>query len=233
MEKSEDKFEEEVVEQESIVEEEPAVEEEHIEETTIPRPETPSTGHAVSEENSTNPTTPSSQQPATLAPGETTPVPAKPVQRSAGPVIPALPKIIRRETAKTTPEKKEHLQPEQAPAVDGEVTAEVNAPTSEQGGKGEVKEVAPVPALNAWAKPRGWAGLFNPMAAVSTAPSSESGVANTVPTVGKTNAESLAEALRTFSAVSNDSKIAFLKPRGLVNTGNMCYMNSVSAFRLL
>ena len=32
------------------------------------------------------------------------------------------------------------------------------------------------------------------------------------------------------TATDNAAKIAFLKPRGLVNTGNMCYMNSVSAF---
>lgn len=38
---------------------------------------------------------------------------------------------------------------------------------------------------------------------------------------------SLADALRSYSAKSKDTKIAFIEPRGLVNTGNMCYMNSV------
>ncbi|KAI0861587.1 hypothetical protein F4860DRAFT_475595 [Xylaria cubensis] len=42
----------------------------------------------------------------------------------------------------------------------------------------------------------------------------------------KSNASSLAEALRDYQ-VSNGHKIAFIEPRGLVNTGNMCYMNSV------
>ncbi|KAI0407665.1 hypothetical protein F4802DRAFT_521112 [Xylaria palmicola] len=42
----------------------------------------------------------------------------------------------------------------------------------------------------------------------------------------KSNANSLAEALRDYQ-VSNSHKIAFIEPRGLVNTGNMCYMNSV------
>ena len=32
----------------------------------------------------------------------------------------------------------------------------------------------------------------------------------------------------TVTTEEDLSKIAFLKPRGLVNTGNMCYMNSVS-----
>ncbi len=41
---------------------------------------------------------------------------------------------------------------------------------------------------------------------------------------------SLADALRQYS-VQSDSTLTFLEPRGLVNTGNMCYMNSVSTFR--
>ncbi|KAI0514491.1 hypothetical protein F5B22DRAFT_637058 [Xylaria bambusicola] len=42
----------------------------------------------------------------------------------------------------------------------------------------------------------------------------------------KSNASSLADALRDYE-VSSGQKLAFLEPRGLVNTGNMCYMNSV------
>ena len=41
-------------------------------------------------------------------------------------------------------------------------------------------------------------------------------------------AGSIASVLSTFGAPgTNESKIAFLEPRGLVNTGNMCYMNAV------
>jgi hypothetical protein len=82
------------------------------------------------------------------------------------------------------------------------------------------------PPPNAWAKPKAWAGLFNPATASSAA--SSNGGNTTASSFGKSNAESLAEALRSFDAVSNDTKVAFLEPRGLVNTGNMCYMNSVS-----
>jgi len=42
----------------------------------------------------------------------------------------------------------------------------------------------------------------------------------------QSRAGSLAEALSHFQ-VDSDEKVAFLEPRGLVNTGNMCYMNSV------
>jgi ubiquitin carboxyl-terminal hydrolase 10 len=38
----------------------------------------------------------------------------------------------------------------------------------------------------------------------------------------------LAEALIALDNAEEDSKVAFLEPRGLKNTGNMCYMNSVS-----
>lgn len=43
----------------------------------------------------------------------------------------------------------------------------------------------------------------------------------------KSNASSLAEALADFR-IASGQKLAFLEPRGLINTGNMCYMNSVS-----
>ena len=44
-----------------------------------------------------------------------------------------------------------------------------------------------------------------------------------------TKTESLADALSSYSveSIRDSSKISFLEPRGLVNTGNMCYMNSV------
>lgn len=45
----------------------------------------------------------------------------------------------------------------------------------------------------------------------------------------KANASSLAEAIQGYRVESND-KFSFLEPRGLINTGNMCYMNSVSCF---
>ena len=71
--------------------------------------------------------------------------------------------------------------------------------------------------------------MFNPSAPRVNASKNEPG-ATADQNEGKANTESLAESLRSFSVDANDSKIAFLKPRGLVNTGNMCYMNSVSCF---
>jgi hypothetical protein len=46
---------------------------------------------------------------------------------------------------------------------------------------------------------------------------------------------SLSTLLSSFAVTGGETenKIAFLKPRGLVNTGNMCYMNSVSTSTLV
>ncbi|PBP15389.1 putative ubiquitin carboxyl-terminal hydrolase 10 [Diplocarpon rosae] len=67
----------------------------HNEEPVNHRPETPSTGNPTSDDDSTNPTTPSSQQAVASVAGETTPVASKPAQRVAGPVLPVLPKVLQ------------------------------------------------------------------------------------------------------------------------------------------
>lgn len=203
-------------------------------ETAIPRPETPSTSHPQSEETeSTNPTTPSSTQLQNVsAPGDATPVAPKSAQKPTQPavlVVPAIPKSVPRDVAKTTPEKPtKDVQHTQTPVPDADQNGDVPAPVSEEASAEEAKS-APSPP-KAWTTPKLWTGLFNPAAAASAA-SSESERAAVAPNFGKTNAESLAEALRSFNATSNDAKVIFLEPRGLVNTGNMCYMNSVSLAR--
>jgi ubiquitin carboxyl-terminal hydrolase 10 len=215
---AEEEVEEQYIPAEQIPAGEPAAE------PIIPRPETP-TSHPVSEETvSTNPTTPSSiPQQSIPAAGETTPVPPKP-SRPAVPVVPALPKAIPRDIKPAPAKTPESPQTEKLAADARQDPTESNEASTEQ--TEEVKEASPPP--KAWTTPKLWTGLFNPVAAISTAASSESGRAAAAPTIGKTNAESLTEALKSFNAVSNESRVAFLEPRGLVNTGNMCYMNSVS-----
>ncbi|KAL2071904.1 hypothetical protein VTL71DRAFT_13139 [Oculimacula yallundae] len=209
---------EEKVQTEDKAEQKTAEEEpKQVEEEVIARSETPSSQRA-SDDNSTNPTTPSSQQASASGQGETTPVPSK--QKGSGAVVPAIPKAIARE-AKPIQEKKDDAQPE----ISNTGETRVVESTPDNAENEEVKEATPAP--KAWSKPKMWAGLFNPAAAGSSAPLNESGPGSATPAVTKSNAESLAEALRSFDAVKNDSKVAFLKPRGLVNTGNMCYMNSV------
>lgn len=107
-------------------------------------------------------------------------------------------------------------------------------------------EPEPTPAQPTKTTPKLWSKLFQSPTSASklsndtktseSAPpatgaqsSSATSLANNLSGPGsfaKSNASSLAEALRDYQ-VSNGQKIAFLEPRGLVNTGNMCYMNSV------
>ncbi|KAK8021140.1 hypothetical protein PG990_006278 [Apiospora arundinis] len=132
-------------------------------------------------------------------------------------------------------------RPDQAPAVsqappaDASIVSSTDAPVEET-----QPAAAPAPI-----KPKLWTGLFaNASAAAAAAnPGSqvvpgttisgavENGEANgnSVAASGpftKTNASSLAEAIALFR-VGKGQKLAFLKPRGLINTGNMCYMNSI------
>jgi ubiquitin C-terminal hydrolase len=114
-----------------------------------------------------------------------------------------------------------------------QTVAQTTSAVSDQAVADENKPASP--PFNA--VPKLWTGLFNPAAATITkatngARQGSGATATANASFGKTNAESLAEALHSFRAISKDSKLSFLEPRGLVNTGNMCYMNSVSLLDL-
>jgi ubiquitin carboxyl-terminal hydrolase 10 len=66
-------------------------------------------------------------------------------------------------------------------------------------------------------------------AAAAAPPATNGVVATNGPAVPRSN--TLADVLASFS-VDSEKKVTFLEPRGLVNTGNLCYMNSVSCFSL-
>jgi ubiquitin carboxyl-terminal hydrolase 10 len=194
-----------------------------------PRPETPSNSQPPSEEApSTTPTTPASisiQQQVSPTRGDTTPVVTKSTHRPAVPIIPAVPKSVSRET-RAAPEKSV-----EATIADDVEDTEQKTVESEHVAEEKSEEVTPpTPAPKAWSQPKAWGGVFKTGSAVPTAPTDTSRAA--VTSFGKTNAESLSEAVKTFSAEANDAKVAFLEPRGLVNTGNMCYMNSVSILNI-
>jgi ubiquitin carboxyl-terminal hydrolase 10 len=202
----------------------------------VPRPETPTTSRPASEDiHSTAPTTPSSSnQTQLVVAGDITPVATIPTKRSTKPVVPivpALPKTIPKESSRKVPgksveeEQPAHIAP---PSTDG--IGEVSTTEPVQAEAEEVKTAAPAP--KAWITPKAWAGFFNPATAAATA-SSDPAATTAVSSFAKPNSESLGDALRSFDPVSNDSNIAFIEPRGLVNTGNMCYMNSVHSLIML
>jgi ubiquitin carboxyl-terminal hydrolase 10 len=81
---------------------------------------------------------------------------------------------------------------------------------------------------------KSWADLVR----TNTTKVATGGISGTNSDVAKTNGfevprvNSLADVLSSFSVdevSEGDAKVSFLEPRGLVNTGNMCYMNSVSS----
>ena len=79
--------------------------------------------------------------------------------------------------------------------------------------------------------PKSWADLVRSKAsAAAISTTSQESTQNNSSNGYGAKSSSLAEALNSFSVKQSKEshKIAFLEPRGLVNTGNMCYMNSVS-----
>ncbi|EGS18335.1 ubiquitin carboxyl-terminal hydrolase-like protein [Thermochaetoides thermophila DSM 1495] len=233
-------------------EEAPAPKAETKTEALPPRSETPSTQDQPSEDTtSTSPTTPSSVQPAkpssTVTPASSATSAAKPTARPAVPavpVLPVLPKVAPKEAKPAVPaEKRPEAAAAAAPAKPAEATApQVNGSVTPEKKADETKEAAtqpaqapqPVPAP-APAKPKLWAGLFAKSSSSASATSSQvrtngntdgQGVASGPGAFSKANANSLAEAILSYQP-GTPEKLYFLEPRGLVNTGNMCYMNSV------
>ncbi|EAQ85758.1 hypothetical protein CHGG_07011 [Chaetomium globosum CBS 148.51] len=158
-------------------------------------------------------------------------VPAVPVV----PAVPTLPKASPKETRATASVEK---SAETTPAVtkpDEQQTKPVNP--SAENVDGAAPAIQPAPA---WTKPKLWAGLFKgngAVASTSSATTDTQGETNGNTAEGpsavsgagsfaKANASSLAQALQAYRPSTPD-RLAFLEPRGLVNTGNMCYMNSV------
>ncbi|KAK5660147.1 hypothetical protein OQA88_13616 [Cercophora sp. LCS_1] len=211
----------------------------------VARSETPSTQDQPSEDApSTSPTTPSSVHPSQSAGESSITVATKPVKaatRSAVPAVPALPLIPVLPKASPKDMKptsgSEKGPADSAPAATAETKLEETQETPETA-NGLAEEPKPAPAP---AKPTSWANLFAKPAPVSTGAASAAtySAAQTNGTgavngsaaggsggFGPMNASSITEALQAYR-VGASSRLAYLEPRGLFNTGNVCYMNSV------
>lgn len=182
------------------------------------------------------------------AAGSTTPIQtSKPSTRSAGviaPAIPALPRPSSKDTKSATPEEAQvngQIADEGVSDATQTTTSNDNVPSTAE--NEAPSPCAPAPPVRA--APVSWANLF---AKTSASAASKNGGANgsaagagvngnasldgsgingSTSTFSKTNASSLAEAVQAYQ-VGEAEKTSFLEPRGLINTGNMCYMNSVS-----
>lgn len=180
----------------------------------------PPSTQAPSEVDSTVPTTPISapSSVSTAAPKKISPATPPP------PAVPALPiKTAHKRTGSTrtvtkrdvpVPAKEEEPKEATEPAAEQPANAEVAPAVTE-----EAAAPAPAPAV----APKSWAELVKKTSTANgtvVAPVAKSNGVVTVKNV------SLAEALASFSL--EDVKAPLIQPRGLVNTGNMCFMNAVS-----
>ncbi|KAH8847286.1 hypothetical protein MCOR27_007312 [Pyricularia oryzae] len=196
---------------------------------------------------STSPTTPASIN-ATPSATSATPTPGKTKGTSrpaapAVPIIPAVPKGSPKEARLSQTDKVSVEQKVDSAASDAGNTASTS--TLSAGPSATESPSSGPPPASAPAAPKLWTGLFSKAAAaaVSATPGESTpgqtgtnGTAATNSAAGNTATgtsgfvqsknNSLAEALRAYR-VGNGDKLAFIEPRGLINTGNMCYMNSV------
>ncbi|EME38951.1 hypothetical protein DOTSEDRAFT_75600 [Dothistroma septosporum NZE10] len=195
--------------------------EEPVSETsTIAAPseqETPATSQAPSESDFTHGSTPATPAQAT----NNSPKPTLTQQHArrdtttkiAVPVVPALPKAPKEATSAPTTADQE---PETTLKADDRQSAIAEEATN-------VEEEEPKPASAA--PPKSWADLVkkNAKPTASAPASNGAAVSNNIPLP---KSASLADALKQYD-VQRDVQVSFLEPRGLVNTGNMCYMNSI------
>jgi ubiquitin carboxyl-terminal hydrolase 10 len=182
--------------------------------------DTPQSSHPPSEMESTRPSVPS---PA---------MPVQPVRPSQGshtrtqtkPAVPLIPiKHAKAPSVTSTTQKSVKSADKQ------ENLSELPVSTPAQEMNGSVDET-PKASSPAKAAPGSWAALLRTKnsAAAAKASTVSNGVAPTnAPSAPKSN--TLGDVLASYS-VDSHKKLSFLEPRGLVNTGNLCYMNSVSEF---
>ncbi|CAO2657774.1 Nn.00g039000.m01.CDS01 [Neocucurbitaria sp. VM-36] len=181
--------------------------------------DTPSTSHPPSEVD-VGPTTPSAMPSSAQSSATAT----KHTRNTTKPAVPLIP--IRPAKAPSAASTTQQSVKSPPPAREESASAEgASAPTAEVSASAEETPKASPPKP---AAPKSWAELLrakNAPAAVAPPPVTPNGVAATNgPTAPKSN--TLADVLTSF-AVNSDKKISFIEPRGLVNTGNLCYMNSI------
>ncbi|KAI0100148.1 hypothetical protein GGR51DRAFT_551648 [Nemania sp. FL0031] len=156
----------------------------------------------------------------------------------AVPVLPAMPKTAPKESPSTPTQTVAAMPPVSGQSNDDSQPSAETVQAKLETAPAFVKPAKAAPTL--WSQvvksqtlTNGMSSSLNTSASAApapVAPSSDAVSANNS-TAGpgaftRSNASSLAEALRDYQ-VSNGQNIAFIEPRGLVNTGNMCYMNSV------
>lgn len=198
--------------------------------------ETPLTSDAPSDDDSTQPTTPSSVIPQSIS---------QP-QRSHGskishptavalPFLPAIPLASRAPKRPSVSASSEMTKP---PELSTESQLEVSLEKETQPDVANtLNSVVPeAPPISPPQKPvpKSWAELVRTSAQKTSQKGSKAEANGATHSNGfnTSRVTSLAEVLSSYKVdeIRHDSRVTFLQPRGLVNTGNMCYMNSVCGY---
>ncbi|KIW92592.1 uncharacterized protein Z519_06439 [Cladophialophora bantiana CBS 173.52] len=196
-------------------------------EQPITQESTPLPSDAPSDAASTQPTTPSSAVPAPLSKPQQTPT--QPKARPVGPVLPAVPVLPSSPSAARSSHRDSVVSTQSKLSESAQPSVEITEPQSTSPDASEAKPISETaaPSVSAPPPPKSWANLFKSND-LRTGPSAAlpSKAASTIS--GTAKSETLSDVLNDMnSIVEAPTQISFLKPRGLVNTGNMCYMNSV------
>jgi len=180
--------------------------------------DTPSTSHPPSEVDLTQTTTPS----AMPAPPQPSAPATKHTRTATIPAIPLIPIRPAKPSSAASTTQKSVKSP--LPVKAEESAAPAAEANTDAGDTPKASPPKPAP-------PKSWAELLRaknaPAVAAAQAPptpSTNGVVATNGPAVPRSN--TLADVLASFS-VDSEKKISFIEPRGLVNTGNLCYTNSV------
>ncbi|KAI4259967.1 MAG: hypothetical protein L6R42_004281, partial [Xanthoria sp. 1 TBL-2021] len=198
-----------------------------------PSQETPLTSHAPSETDSTQPTTPSSAV-APVLPRQQSAAPSKPLHKPnlSIPIVPAIPNVplpsrpAKRASVSVTSETIAPAPPSNADHLTNAMRVAVHVNQDESSTASD--PIVTPTSSPAKAAPKSWADLVR--AKPTNIPSGVKvmdGASLPVNGFQHPKASSLVDVLRDYDHSSQHSRVTFVEPRGLVNTGNMCYMNSV------
>nr|POE89947.1 putative ubiquitin carboxyl-terminal hydrolase 3 [Quercus suber] len=187
--------------------------------------ETPATSQAPSESDLTRVSTPATPAHASAVSPKNTPT----VQHSrrdtrSAIAVPNLPALGKPKTSSPAVAKQESPAPS-SQSVEVALLSEVPEATVDAAGEdgGDADDLKTPPSKQT--APKSWADLIRSQSASATSMAQTNGIALSQ-NLSLSKSASLADALKQYD-VQTDPTLSFIEPRGLVNTGNMCYMNSV------
>jgi ubiquitin carboxyl-terminal hydrolase 10 len=186
--------------------------------------ETPATSQAPSEADFTQVSTPTSSAqaiaPSSKTPNASTPQHARKDTRTAV-AVPNIGGLQKKATPASVEQPAQQASPTSAEAAPAQADATIAVEAAAEVPSAEAPKSPPKPSA-----PKSWADLVRSKEAKVASTSQVNGTNAPQAAQSLPASASLADALKQHAV--NNFNLSFLEPRGLVNPGNMCYMNSVS-----